>query len=82
VEGLVRNIKDEPEESTTETNDEKAKKEPANTSYNELEKHLASFFNTKIEFKRGDKGNGKIIIPFKSDEDLERIIAILDKTNS
>ena len=82
VEELVRNIKEEPEETTPDVAEQKTRKEPATTAYNDLEKHLASFFNTKIEFKRGDKGNGKIIIPFKSDEDLERIIAILDKTNS
>jgi len=31
-----------------------------------------------VELKRNNKGNGKIVIPFKSDEDLERILAILD----
>jgi ParB family chromosome partitioning protein len=43
---------------------------------------LNNHFSAKVEFKRGANGNGKIIIPFKSDEDLERIIAILDKTNA
>jgi len=32
-----------------------------------------------VDFKRNNKGSGKIIIPFKSDEDLERIMGIIDK---
>lgn len=80
VEDMVRQIKDAPEES--DSPEAKQKKETAPSAYGDLEKHLASYFDSKIEFKRGAKGNGKIIIPFKSDEDLERIIAILDKTNS
>jgi ParB family transcriptional regulator, chromosome partitioning protein len=50
--------------------------------YEDLKKHLQTFFNSKIEFKRDTKGNGKIIIPFSSDDDLERIIAIFDKLNA
>lgn len=78
VEDMVRKIKGEPTEKPV-SNSTKEKKD---TDYKDLENHLASFFNTKIGFKRGDNGDGKIIIPFKSDEDLERIIAILDKSNS
>jgi len=47
--------------------------------YESLRNHLADFFQTEVELKRNNKGNGKIVIPFKSDEDLERILAILDK---
>ena len=47
--------------------------------YETLRNHLADFFQTEVELKRNNKGNGKIVIPFKSDEDLERILAILDK---
>ncbi|MBI9065813.1 MAG: ParB/RepB/Spo0J family partition protein [Salinivirgaceae bacterium] len=75
VEEMVRKIKDEPQEDIKL---ETAKEEIVN-NYKELENHLTNFFSSKIEFKRGAKGNGKIVIPFKSDVDLERIIAILDK---
>jgi len=51
-------------------------------SYIALEKHLTDFFSTRVEFKRDNKGKGKIVIPFQSDDDLERIIAVLDKLNS
>lgn len=47
--------------------------------YEQLKKHLSDHFNTKIEFNRNNKGSGKIVIPFKSDEDLERIMGIIDK---
>lgn len=80
VEEIVRKIKEEPSgKPNSQLQPIKEKKE---TDYKELENHLASFFNTKIGFKRGENGNGKIVISFKSDEDLERIIAILDKSNS
>jgi len=32
-----------------------------------------------VEFKRNNKGTGRIVIPFKSDEDLQRIVSIFDK---
>ncbi len=46
--------------------------------YEDLRIHLSEFFKTNIDFKRSNKGNGKIVIPFSSDEELERIIAIFD----
>lgn len=78
VEELVRDIKEpkKKEEKPSKTTNQK------DESYDDLESHLANYFDTKVQFKRSEKGNGKIIIPFKSDEDLERIIAVLDKLKS
>ncbi|MBE9468001.1 MAG: ParB/RepB/Spo0J family partition protein [Bacteroidetes bacterium] len=53
-----------------------------NEEYVQLQKHLSDYFNTQIDFKRNLKGKGKIIIPFKTDEELERIVGILDKLNN
>lgn len=75
VEELVRNL-NKPRAGKKEV--ETAKTE----EYQKLEEHLSNYFHSKVEFKRSNKGDGKIIIPFKSDEDLERIIGILDKLNS
>ncbi|MBN2523239.1 MAG: ParB/RepB/Spo0J family partition protein [Bacteroidales bacterium] len=50
--------------------------------YEKLKDHLQKFFSSKVEFKRNNKGVGKIVIPFDSDDDLERIIAIFDKLNT
>jgi len=80
VEDMVRAIK-EPESNEVASKSSK-KENSSDSSYLDLKDQLANFFNSKIEFKRGSNGNGKIIIPFKSDEDLERIISIFDKLNA
>ena len=43
-----------------------------------LQKHLCGFFGTKVQLSRNTKGKGKITIPFGNEEDLERIMEILD----
>ncbi len=47
--------------------------------YDALRQQLSQYFQTEVEFKRYNKGTGRIVIPFKSDKELERILAILDK---
>lgn len=47
--------------------------------YDILREHLSSFFNTKVQFSCNDAGKGKISIPFKNEEELERLIAIFDQ---
>jgi len=54
-------------------------KEETRSDYEDLREHLSHHFGATIEFKRSNKGNGRIVIPFKSDEDLQRIVSILDK---
>jgi len=49
--------------------------------YKELKNHLSRHFGTNVSFKRSNNGSGKIVIPFRTDEELERIIAVLDKLN-
>lgn len=44
-----------------------------------LKKHLSDFFQTKVQLTCTEKGKGKISIPFNNEEDLERIMEILDK---
>ena len=56
----------------------KAKKELPD-EYKQLKNHLATHFNTNIDVKRNDNGKGKIVIPFKSDKDLERIMSIINQ---
>ncbi len=50
-----------------------------NGNYDELREHLSRFFESEVDFKRSNKGSGRIVIPFKSDQDLERILALLDR---
>ena len=47
--------------------------------YNLLKNHLSDFFGTKVQFSCDDKGKGKISIPFKNEEELERLMALFDK---
>ncbi len=47
--------------------------------YNLLRNHLSDFFGTKVQFSCDDRGKGRISIPFKNEEELERLIALFDK---
>lgn len=78
VEELVRNFNNPPAEKT----ETKSTAEPAQKDYESLKSDLSNYFNSKVDFKRSTNGTGKIVIPFKSDEDLERIIAIFDQLNA
>lgn len=62
------------------TNSKKqAPKEKLPDDFEELKKHLSSYFNTNVQFNYNKKGKGKITIPFDSSEELERIIVMFDK---
>jgi ParB family chromosome partitioning protein len=76
VEELVRKSQQSTQKKSSPPVEEKEKQ------YEDLKTHLSNQFGSDIDFKRNNKGVGKIVIPFKSDEDLERIIAILDKLNA
>lgn len=55
------------------------KKVKSPQAYDMLKKHLSEFFQAKVQLTCTDKGKGKISIPFNNEEDLERIMEILDK---
>lgn len=46
--------------------------------FNKIQNILSSHFGTKIKLQRAGKGNGKIIIPFRNDEDLNRVLELLN----
>jgi len=46
--------------------------------YQKLQKDLTSKFATKVKLKVNDNGKGAIEIPFVSDDDLNRILGLLD----
>ena len=54
-------------------------KEKLPDDFEELKKHLSSYFNTDVQFNYNKKGRGKITIPFDSSEELERLIVMFDK---
>ena len=79
VEELVRKLQ-EPEKADNSTG-EQDNPVVLPKEYDDLTTHLSRHFGTKVDFKRNTKGSGKIVIPFTSDEELERIVSILDKLN-
>lgn len=77
VEEVVRQLNANNEDKTAKA---KTKKAPASPDeYQSLEKHLSGYFHTPVKFTRNTKGKGRIVIPFDDDDQLERIIAALDK---
>ena len=79
VEDLVRNLENGSEKQEEKPEQEVKEKYPA--EYGELKEHLSNFFRAKVDFSLNNKGKGKIVIPFGSTKDLERIMGILDKLN-
>lgn len=47
--------------------------------YNALRNHLSELFKTKVEMTYSSKGKGKIILPFENEEELEKVIELLDQ---
>lgn len=75
----VRNVENLAKKARTPPEPDLPKEEGQRSDYEDLREHLSHYFGATIEFKRSNKGNGRIVIPFKSDEDLQRIVSILDK---
>ncbi|MDH6341546.1 ParB family chromosome partitioning protein [Parabacteroides sp. PFB2-12] len=75
VEELVR--------GNAETKAEKGSAKKAKTKlpeeYTLLQDHLSRFFRSKVQLSYNKQGKGKITIPFASEEELEKLIALLDK---
>ena len=46
--------------------------------YDALKQQLSQFFRVKVQLTCSEKGKGRISIPFGNEEELERIIGILD----
>jgi ParB family chromosome partitioning protein len=78
VEELVRKVNERNEKEPVQ----KIESDKLPEEYEKLKDHLSKYFKTKIEFKRNNKGAGSIVIPFKTDSQLEHIIGMLDKLNT
>lgn len=75
TEEVVRNLSEISEKPKT-------KVQPSlSEEYEFLKLRLSEHFKTNIQFARTSSGAGKITIPFRTDEELEKIMAILDKGN-
>lgn len=60
--------------------DKTAKRLPE--EYAELRNRLSDVFSSKVQMTCNQQGKGKITVPFDSEEDLERIISMLDRINA
>ncbi|MDR1406993.1 MAG: ParB/RepB/Spo0J family partition protein [Tannerella sp.] len=58
---------------------EKTEKKQLPDEYGLLQKHLSEYFQTKVNVTYQKNGKGKIMIPFRSEEELEKIVGLLDK---
>jgi ParB family chromosome partitioning protein len=76
TEELVRKKRDK---EGTVSSGRTAKKKVTPPEFDKLREQLSEHFKTQVEFKRNTRGAGKIVIPFESDADLERIVGILDR---
>jgi ParB family chromosome partitioning protein len=57
------------------------KRKKLNSEYGELAGQLSKLFASEVQFRINEKGRGKIVIPFSDSDEMERIIALLDKLN-
>lgn len=73
VEEIVRNLNNAEAKETSTAEKHKFPKE-----YQNLKKQLDKIFSSKIDISMNSHGRGKIVIPFKSGSDLERIVKIIE----
>lgn len=76
VEEIVRDLSEDNDEKTS-----KAKKRELPGKYRSMKGQLGKLLNSRIGISMNEKGKGKIVIPFKSEEDLERIVKIIENQN-
>ena len=77
----VRDVEELARESGNNSPRKKSKPgSPANLSFEftKIQNVLSSHFGTKIQLKRNGNGSGRIAIPFDNDEDLNRILELLN----
>lgn len=72
VEEIVRNLNEQKSDEKKDTSPKYPKE------FMGIKKQLDSIFNSKIDFSMNEKGKGKIVIPFKSASELERIVKIIE----
>ena len=74
VEEIVRDFNKQKDDDTASDKKQKFPKE-----FQIIKKQLDKIFSSPIDFSMNEKGKGKIVISFKSEKDLERIVKIIEK---
>ena len=78
VEEIVKNLSEVNENDKDPVN-KKANKGSTNKKYLDLQKSLSDFYGSKVQVKTRTGGKGAIVINFSSEEDLERILKLVQK---
>lgn len=78
AEDLARGAKIEIKANSPQTNTTKTEKQVLSFEQQQVVEDLRAVFNAKVQILRDLNGKGKIVIPFKSEKDFERILDILD----
>ena len=79
VEELARAIAEEPEATPLPTPHPQQPAKAERKDFKLLERHLAQVFSSKVTLRCSASGKGKLTIPFSGDEDLERIMQLLER---
>ena len=53
-------------------------KDQLSFEFSKIQNILTSHFGAKIQLQRANNGSGKIVIPFQNDEDLNRVLELLN----
>ena len=58
------------------------KKQQLNQDFTQLTDHLNKIFSVNVNFRINEQGKGKIVIPFDTTEEMERILGVFDRLNT
>ena len=79
VEELARAISEAPETTPLPTPQHQHSEKTERKDFKLLEQHLAQVFSSKVTLRCSASGKGKLSIPFSGDEELERIMQLLER---
>lgn len=79
VEELARAIAEAPEATPLPTPQHQHPEKTGRKDFKLLEQHLAQVFSSKVTLRCSASGKGKLTIPFSGDEELERIMQLLER---
>lgn len=75
----VRKVEQLVQELTNPKKAEKKTNAELQEVYTTMGQQLSSVFGTAVKIERNDKGKGRIVLQFANDEELEKLMAIMDQ---
>ncbi len=78
VEELVKETKEAQKTGVLNSKNKTKTTEPLSFTQQKYKDDLISLLTSKVKVKVGNNGSGNLVIPFKSEKDLERIMQIID----